>query len=267
MLTVVIDPGLAQLEGLPCPVPRLALFSFFTALPSPPVVSCLVCGLWGLSLSSSLVSELGLKVTAVLGDNISCEGDGTLEFKFRLRLGFGPSPSSSFLSSSSSSSVSSSWIWLSTGALIRDVKRFPEEGEEDLQRSTTWVSTVVGGRHFPSPPYSSSSSSTLKRLGLRGLQGPPAARGPRRCGMDWGLASGRSPLSGVCRTGCWLDTGACLLRRRLTSNSAVFGLGPLWRLSALRAGDWGPPGWEIVGPPNPSLTSWWTSTLVGHDCL
>lgn len=108
-----------------------------------------VSGLWRLSVSSSLVSELGVKVATgavtptVLGDDISIDGDGILEFRLRLRLGLGgPSPCSSLLSSSSSSSLSSSWIWLRTGALMRDVSRLPEEDidgdeEEGLQRNTT----------------------------------------------------------------------------------------------------------------------------------
>lgn len=205
---------------------------------------------------------------------MSVEGEGILEFRLRLRLGLGgPSPCNSLLSSSSSSSsLSSSWIWLRIGALIRDVSRLPDKDddeEEALQRSTTWEGSVQGGKHLSSAPSSSSSSSTLKRLGLRGFPGPTEEREPNLRRLEWGFARGLSPLSWFCCGACccWLDARVWFSCRWLTSRRAVLGLGPLWRLSALRAGDCGPPGWEIAGPPKPSLTSWWTSTLVGQDCL
>lgn len=42
---------------------------------------------------------------------------------------------------------------------------------------------------------------------------------------------------------------------------------PLSRFSALRAGDWGPPAWEMEDAARLSSMSWCMSTLVGHDCL
>lgn len=42
---------------------------------------------------------------------------------------------------------------------------------------------------------------------------------------------------------------------------------PLSRFSALRAGDCGPPAWEMEEAAKLSSMSWCMSTLVGHDCL
>ena len=271
------DPGLAQLEGLPCPVTIFSVPSFLPSLssPCPPTVS--VSTMWWVSVSSSLVSEQGVKVATgaitVMGEDMSVDGDDIREFKLRLRLGLGSPSPCSFLpssSSSSSSSLTSSWIWFRTGALIRDARRLPEDADEEeaLLRSTTWEGSAEGDEYLSSSLSSSSSSSTLKRLGLRGLLGPPEVREPSLLGLEWGFDRGLSPLSGFCRAGsCWLNAAVRMSCRWLRSSRAVLGLGPLWRLSALRAGDCGPPGWEIDGPPKPSLTSWWTSTLVGQDCL
>ncbi len=42
---------------------------------------------------------------------------------------------------------------------------------------------------------------------------------------------------------------------------------PLSRFSVLRAGDCGPPAWEMEDAARLSSMSWCMSTLVGHDCL
>ena len=109
-------------------------------------------------------------------------------------------------------------------------------------------------------PSSSSSSSTLNRLGLRGLEGAEGAKEPSRRWLVWGLPWGLSPLPWFCMPGCRegpAEGGAfeSFCRRWFRSSRAVFGRGPLWRLSALRAGDWGPPGWEMEGPPRLSPMS------------
>lgn len=150
------------------------------------------------------------------------------------RLSLGGRPSSK--SKSSSDSPSSSKIWLSTGALFLEVRRLVMEG--GLRLRITWVGRGEGS----CSSSSSSSSSTLNRQVLclaaaevdgAALMVPEADPG---AGPE---AAAQAPGAG--RPG----ESATVVSFRRPSSIMPLERCPLRRFSALRAGDWGPPAWEI----------------------
>ncbi len=153
----------------------------------------------------------------------------------------------SSMSKSSSDSPSSSKIWLSTGALFRDVSRLVMDS--GLRRRTTWVGNGKG-----SCSSSSSSSSSTRKRQVRSLA-EVDARGAMTPG-----------LRGFGGRAAELLEASLISSLRLTSRNPLLRW-PFSRFSVLRAGDCGPPTWEMDEEAKLSSMSWCKSFLDGHDCL